>query len=159
MFGEGQIGASILFVITAVTSLIGLYAWPRLIEKSLFRPYWFLRNREFDTLYLSGFVHANMGHLIFIMLTFYFFAFPLERKLGTLPFLLLYAIGLTLSESCTYIKHRNNSDYATLGASGAIAAVLFAYIVYFPPVRWSSCPFRYRFRPGCLPLAICVSSP
>jgi membrane associated rhomboid family serine protease len=41
-------------------------------------------------------------------------------------------IGLVLSHSCTWYKHRNNPEYASLGASGAISAVLFAYIVYFP---------------------------
>ena len=132
MFGEGQLGSSVLFFVTIAASLIGLYVSPGLIEKSLFRPYWFLRNKEYDTLYMSGFVHANMGHLIFNMITFYFFAFDLERRIGTIQFLLLYVIGLTLSETCTYFKNRDNPEYATLGASGAISAVLFAYILYFP---------------------------
>jgi membrane associated rhomboid family serine protease len=66
------------------------------------------------------------------MFTFYFFAFPMERTLGTARFLLLYALGLVLSHSCSYFRHRNSPQYASLGASGAISAVLFAYIVYFP---------------------------
>ncbi len=132
MFASSQLGSTILFFITIGASLLGLYATPTLIEKSLFRPYWFLRKKEYDTLYMSGFLHADLGHLIFNMLTFYFFAFPLEHFLGTVPFLMLYVAGLTLSESCTYFKHRNDPNYATLGASGAISAVLFSYIVYFP---------------------------
>jgi membrane associated rhomboid family serine protease len=56
----------------------------------------------------------------------------LERHIGTPRFVLLYVVGLLLSELGTYLKHKNNPDYATLGASGAISAVLFAYIVYFP---------------------------
>jgi membrane associated rhomboid family serine protease len=44
----------------------------------------------------------------------------------------LYVLGLALSQWGTYRKHRDNPEYATLGASGAISAVLFAYIVYFP---------------------------
>jgi membrane associated rhomboid family serine protease len=47
-------------------------------------------------------------------------------------FAALYVAGLLLSELGTYFKQRNNPDYATLGASGAISAVLFASIVYFP---------------------------
>jgi len=132
MFSSGGLGATTLFIVTIVASLLGLYATPALIEKSLFRPYWFLRKREYDTLYMSGFVHADLGHLIFNMLTFYFFAFPLERHLGTPGFLILYAAGLVFSDTCTFFKHRNDPNYATLGASGAISAVLFAFIVYFP---------------------------
>jgi membrane associated rhomboid family serine protease len=69
------------------------------------------------------------------MLTFYFFAFGLEREIGTYRFLALYLIGLVLSNAGSYIKHRNNPEYATLGASGAILAVLFASIVYRPEAK------------------------
>lgn len=128
----GQSGATILFVATIAASLLGLYATPKLIERSLFRPYYFLRSKQYDSIYMSGFVHADLGHLLFNMVTFWFFAFPLERHIGTTLFLLLYATGLVLSHTCTYFKHRDNEAYASLGASGAISAVLFAYIVYFP---------------------------
>ena len=77
-------------------------------------------------------MHADLSHLLFNMVTFFFFAFSLERRIGTWKFLLLYAVGLVLSHSCSYFKHRDNQHYASLGASGAISAVLFAYIVYYP---------------------------
>jgi len=118
--------------LTVGISLLGLFRMPQLINKCLFRPYFFLRSRQYDTMILSGFVHADIGHLLFNMFTFYFFAFPLERYIGTIPFLVLYFAGLVTSHLCTYFKQRNNAEYASLGASGAISAVLFAYIVYFP---------------------------
>jgi membrane associated rhomboid family serine protease len=127
-----QPGAAIIFFVTIAASLIGLFAQPRLIERSLFRPYWFFRRRQYDTIYMSGFVHADLGHLFANMLTFYFFAFPLERYVGTVPFLVLYFAGLVASDGYTYYKHKDEPEYATLGASGAIAAVLFAYVIYFP---------------------------
>jgi len=80
-------------------------------------------------------VHADLGHLLFNMVTFYFFAFPMERYVGTARFLILYFVGLVVSHSCTYLKHKDNAEYASLGASGAISAVLFAYIVYFPMTK------------------------
>ncbi len=80
----------------------------------------------------SGFVHADLPHLIFNMVTFYYFGVKLEWYIGTPMFVLLYAAGLLFSQLGTYLKHRNNPEYATLGASGAISAVLFAAIVYFP---------------------------
>jgi membrane associated rhomboid family serine protease len=127
-----NIGAPAIMGLTIVISLLGLFRLPEVIHKFVFRPYYFLRNREYDTMIMSGFVHADVGHLFFNMFTFYFFAFPMERYLGTVPFLILYFLGLVVSHTCTYVKHRNHAEYASLGASGAISAVLFAYIVYFP---------------------------
>jgi membrane associated rhomboid family serine protease len=124
--------ASTIFVITVGVSLFCLFAAPRLIDASVLRPYWLFRKGEFHRLITSGFVHADLTHLIFNMLTFYFFAFMLERRIGSAAFLVLYFSGLVLSEIGTYFKHRNNAQYASLGASGAICAVLFAAIVYFP---------------------------
>ena len=124
--------ALIIFVVTIATSLIGLFGAPKLIDRSLFRPYWFLRRRQYDTVVLSGLVHADLMHLIFNMMTFYFFGFLLERAIGSTHFLLLYFAGLLISHAGTYFKQKNNPEYACLGASGAISAVLFAAIVFFP---------------------------
>ena len=124
--------ATVIFVITIATSLIGLYGSPKVIDACLFRPYWFTRRKEYHTIVTSGFVHGDLMHLIFNMMTFYFFAFPLERYLGTFWFVILYAAGLLVSHAGTWYKHRNHPEYASLGASGAISAVLFAAIVFFP---------------------------
>jgi membrane associated rhomboid family serine protease len=124
-------GALVIFALTIVISFIGLKS-PALIDKMVLRPYRLVREREYDRLITSGFVHADFAHLIFNMLTFYFFAFGLEREIGTVAFLALYFIGLVFSNTGSFIKHRNNPEYATLGASGAILAVLFASIVYRP---------------------------
>jgi membrane associated rhomboid family serine protease len=124
--------ALIIFIITIATSLLGLFGAPKLIDRGLFRPYWFLRRRQYDTIVLSGFLHADLVHLLFNMMTFYFFGFALERALGSMHFLVLYFSGLLISHVGTYMKHKNNPEYASLGASGAISAVLFAAIVLFP---------------------------
>lgn len=132
MFEANQIGAAVIMIATVGISLAGLYVSAKVVNKSLFRPYFFLREKQYETIITSGFVHADLGHLLFNMFTFWFFAFPLERYLGTISFLALYVTGLIVSHACTYFKHRTNPQYASLGASGAISAVLFAYIVYFP---------------------------
>lgn len=124
--------ALVILLVTAGVSLAGLYGSPRIIERSLFRPYWFLRRRQYETAVTSGFVHADLPHLIFNLITFYFFAFQLERQIGSARFLALYLVALVVSEAGTFFKHRNDPEYASLGASGAISAVLFASIVYFP---------------------------
>jgi membrane associated rhomboid family serine protease len=124
--------ALVILLVTAGVSLAGLYGSPRIIERSLFRPYWFLRRRQYETAITSGFVHADLPHLIFNLITFYFFAFQLERQIGGARFLALYLVALVASDAGTFFKHRNDPEYASLGASGAISAVLFASIVYFP---------------------------
>jgi membrane associated rhomboid family serine protease len=124
--------ALVVFVATIAASLAGLFANRQIIERSLFRPYYFLRRRQYATAVTSGFVHADLPHLIFNMVTFYFFAFPLERQIGPLRFAALYFLALVVSDTGTFLKHRDDPQYASLGASGAISAVLFAAIVYFP---------------------------
>ncbi|HEY3730242.1 MAG TPA: rhomboid family intramembrane serine protease [Steroidobacteraceae bacterium] len=124
--------ATLILIVIGVVSLLGLYAAPWVIERNLFRPFWFLSRREYWTAITSGFVHADLGHLLFNALTYWFFAFPLERVIGTPRFLALYFTGLIASDLGTYFKHRDDPQYACLGASGAILAVLFASIVYFP---------------------------
>lgn len=118
--------------LTIGISLLGLFHAPGLIDKCLFRPYYFARENQYTTMVTSGLVHADIGHLLFNMFTFFFFAFPLERHIGAIPFVMLYLTGLIASHGCTFVKHRRNPEYASLGASGAISAVLFAYIVFFP---------------------------
>ena len=124
--------AALLFAVTLGLSLLGLYRMPQLIDRCVMRPYLIARGKSLETIVTSGFVHADLGHLLFNMVTFYFFAFPMERFLGTPAFVVLYFLGLILSSACSLGKARNDPRYATLGASGAISAVLFAYILYFP---------------------------
>lgn len=124
--------ALVIFSGTIALSLMGLFVSPKIIERNLFRPYWLVRKKQYETIVTSGLVHADMMHLIFNMVTFYFFAFPLERIIGGTRFALLYLFGLLVSHAGTYYKQRNNPEYASLGASGAISAVLFAAIVYNP---------------------------
>jgi membrane associated rhomboid family serine protease len=124
--------ALLIFAATIVASLLALYVAPGLLERCVFRPYWLVRKHQYDSLVTSGFVHADLPHLLFNMFTFWFFAFPLERRIGGVAFAVLYFSSLVLSDAGTYLKHRNDPHYASLGASGAITAVLFAYIVYYP---------------------------
>ena len=132
MFDSGHYAAPAILGLTIVISLLGMYQIPDIINKFLFRPYYFLREKQYDTMIMSGFIHADTTHLLFNMITFFFFAFPLEQFLGTGKFVALYLVGLVVSHTCTWYKERDNPQYASLGASGAISAVLFAYIVYFP---------------------------
>jgi len=120
--------------LTLATSAIGLFS-RALIERAMLRPYQIARGSGYAGLLTSGFVHADLPHLIFNLITFYSFAFTLERAIGTAAFLALYFGGLLISSAGTAAKHRDDPSYASLGASGAILAVLFASIIYFPGQR------------------------
>jgi membrane associated rhomboid family serine protease len=125
-------GATSLLTVMLVGSLIGLFLAPSIIERGVFRPYWLVREREYPTLITSAFLHADLPHLLFNAFTYWAFAFPLERAIGTEMFLWLYIVGMLVSDIGTYVAHRQDANYRTLGASGAILAVLFASIVYAP---------------------------
>ncbi len=126
--------ALIILALTAAVSLLGFLS-PRLIAAAVLRPYLIARHQGYAGLVTSGFVHAGFGHLAFNLITCYSFAFSLERAIGTISLAVLYLAGLLLSNVGTCIKHRDDPNYASLGASGAILAVLFASILYFPTQR------------------------
>ena len=127
-------GALTILVVMLAASVIALLS-PRLLERAVLRPYLIARRSDYWRLLTSGFVHADIAHLLFNLITFYSFAFTLERVIGAARFISLYFCGLLASSIGTCIKHRDEPNYASLGASGAILAVLFASIIYFPRSR------------------------
>ncbi len=123
---------TLILGLIVIASVAGLSFAPKIIERGLFRPYWMVPRRQYATLVTSGFLHANFAHLLFNAFTLWSFGRALESVTGPARFLVLYFTGLVISNLGTWLKHRKDPDYASLGASGAILAVLFASIVYFP---------------------------
>lgn len=132
--------ALVILVVTIVVSVIGLSS-PKVVERSLLKPYLVMRGSGYAGLITSGFVHASVGHMIFNLITLYSFGFRLEGAIGTFQFVALYFSALLISGIGTCIKHRDDPAYASLGASGAILGVLFASIVYFPRQSLYILPF------------------
>jgi membrane associated rhomboid family serine protease len=129
---HGAPAATAILVAMVAASLLALYRLPALLDRHLLRPYWLLRKHQYETLVTSGFLHADLPHLLFNAFTFWAFGFSLERAIGTPAFVALYLFGLLVSSAGTWLAHRQQPQYASLGASGAILAVLFASIVYTP---------------------------
>lgn len=113
-------------------SFAALFLSPRLLEQCAFQPYEVWRGRKRDSLYLAGFVHADLLHLGVNMWCLWLFGQPLEMRIGGIPFTVLFVLALVGSHLPTLYKERNNPRYASVGASGAISGVIFAYIVYYP---------------------------
>jgi membrane associated rhomboid family serine protease len=132
--------ATIIFAITIFASLYGLFYNNKFIEKSVLNPYSFIHKRKWFTLISSGFVHGDLYHLIFNMLSFYFFVFDLEANVGSLNFAIIYFAGLILSDVTTIIKNKDNPNYSCLGASGAISASMFAFILLYPQAKLMIAP-------------------
>lgn len=122
----------ILMVLNVVTSLVGLYIYRPLIEQGYLKPYRTVREHTWYELITSGFLHIDFTHLFVNMFTLYFFGPIIEQAIGRSFFLGLYLSGLIVSGLPSLIKFRDNPNFATLGASGAIGAVLFAFIFLFP---------------------------
>jgi membrane associated rhomboid family serine protease len=121
-----------IITITSVVSLLALYIDPRLMNWGMLMPYRAIRKKSWHELITSGFLHANLAHLFVNMFVLFFFGLELERALGTVNLLLLYLSGIAVSSIPTLIKFRDDPGYATIGASGAVGSVLFAYIFLFP---------------------------
>lgn len=131
-FADGAPASVLLLATLIVVSLLGLYKAPGIIVKHVLRPHGLAQRGDWITLVTSGFIHADLTHLLFNGFTFLAFGFALERRIGTLLFVVLYGAGLIASSVATWLIHRADPAYASLGASGAINAVLFAAIFMFP---------------------------
>lgn len=130
----GLIAANVIY------SLIG-FSNAALVDKTIMWPYRVSREKQYFRFITSGFLHADFMHLFFNMFTLFFFGRNIEILFkigglgGQLAYLALYLLGLIVSDIPSYIKHRNNYNYRSLGASGAVSAVVFSFIVFSP---WSS---------------------
>lgn len=121
-----------LILINVVVSLAALYVSPKMLEKGMLRPYRTLRKQTWYEVITSGFLHANITHLLVNMFVLFFFGVVMEQVLGVFYFTALYFSGLIFSSIPSFVSHRENPDYATIGASGAVESVLFSYIFIFP---------------------------
>jgi len=121
-----------LLAVNIAISGYTLMADPSLLRDLSFRPVRITQNGEYHRLFTSGFVHAGLAHLGFNMITLFFFGPLLEGTLGPGRFLLLYFGSEACAQTVTFAMHRNDVDYASVGASGAISGVLFAFCLFEP---------------------------
>ena len=124
--------------VTCVVSFMG-FSNPALVSKLILWPPAITRGKEYWRLVTCGLIHADVPHLLFNMITLYFFGQLVEyfysATIGPLGYLLFYVGGLAVSSWPSWYQHRNDSGYRSLGASGAVSAVLFSFILMRP---WST---------------------
>jgi membrane associated rhomboid family serine protease len=128
----------ILIIITVITS-IAAWSNPERLSKWVMNPYMVSRKKEYYRFISSGFIHNDYVHLIFNMITLYFFGDAIEQVFGyffgitgLVYFLSLYFLGMIVADIPSFIKYRNYAGYNSLGASGAVSAVVFSSILFRP---------------------------
>lgn len=126
-----------IIILTCITSIMG-FNNPRILNDLIFWPPAITKKHQYYRFITCGLIHADYIHLAFNMLTLYFFGRIMEvYYMGILGlpkyyYLALYVGALIVSNLPTYFKHRNDYDYRSLGASGAVSAVVFAFILLKP---------------------------
>lgn len=123
--------ASVLFLLTIAISLFA-FSNDTVYSKLMLHPHSVYRGSKTYTIITSGFIHKDFTHLFFNMVSYCFFAFQLEANIGHWQFAVLYMVSLALSDLPSILKHKNDFWYHSLGASGAISAVVFSAILFNP---------------------------
>jgi membrane associated rhomboid family serine protease len=125
-----------VLLIVSVVVVSVLASLSRAIKRALIlHPYGIRTGFQVHRLLTAGWVHADASHLFFNMLSLYFFADDVVRALGAPRFLLLYASAVVVSFIPTTLRHMRDPRYASLGASGAVAAVMFSAVVLYPGLK------------------------
>ena len=109
------------------------------MDRWIMNPYDITQKGQYYRLITSGFLHADWSHLLFNMISLYFFGGFIEQVFGLLfgaqgPIYLIgfYLVAILVSDIPTLLKHRNDRNYNSLGASGGVSAILFAAILFRP---------------------------
>ncbi len=89
-------------------------------------------NKEWVRMLTSGFLHVDFYHLLFNMLTLYFFADGVIAEFGIVNFLIMYFLSLLGGSALSYYYHQRDFFYSAVGASGAVSGILFASILLYP---------------------------
>lgn len=131
----------ITYALIGITVLISFYAWEKesMIRDLIMNPYVVKKQQQYYRFITSGFIHQDHIHLIMNMISLYFFGSAIEQLFrayfgttGSVYYVVLYLLGIVVSDIPTYFKHRNNPHYNALGASGGVSAVIFAFILFLP---------------------------
>lgn len=123
-------------IIIAVTCLISIMAFSNhnLFDRFKFSTYAILQHNQWDRIVTSAFLHADWSHLLFNMLTLYFFGPHVTAKVGVFGFLLIYFAAIIIGNLLTLFLQRRDSGYTAIGASGGVCGILFATIAINPGI-------------------------
>ena len=159
---------SITLIIIGLTIIISLIGFNNsdFFNKFLYNPYSVSQRNEWYRIITHAFLHGDMMHLFFNMYVLYLFGNTIESafgsifgELGTLFYILLYVGGIIVATIPAMIKHKTNYLYNSIGASGAVSALVFASIIFYPTAGYGIILIPLRI-PGFLfgPLYLLLES-
>lgn len=144
-------------ILIILTSLVSYLAFEKrhIFDRYKFNAYLIYHKKDYVRLLGHGFLHGDWMHLIFNMLVLFFFgptiedafmslfrnlsevsvsgfAFPLDKIAGRLTFLIFYLTAIVFASLVSLMKHKNHHHYNSVGASGAVSALIFAFILFAP---------------------------
>ena len=132
----------ITYLIIGFTAVISIISFNNgeLFSKLLLNPYQVHHRKEWQRMVTHGFVHADWNHLIFNMLSLFFFGEYVERLFAVefgspLWYIVFYISAIVISSLTTLFKHKDNYYYNSVGASGAVSAVIFAAVLIRPEMK------------------------
>jgi membrane associated rhomboid family serine protease len=130
---------TVIIIIITVLISISAFSKEKIMNDLIFYPPAVANDNQYYRFITCGFIHADYGHLIFNMISLFLFGQIVETYFqyifggaGKILYLAMYILALIASLLPTYFKNRNNSYYRSLGASGAVSAVIFAGIMLEP---------------------------
>ena len=144
---------TITIVILLLTCIISFTAFSnaKVMEDFIFYPPAIDRENQWYRFVSSGFIHADFMHLAFNMYTFYMFGDIVEKTFldifgnsGKIFYILLYISSLIVCLLPTYLQHKDNFYYRSLGASGAVSAVIFVGIFLYPTMGMGLFPIPFH---------------
>jgi membrane associated rhomboid family serine protease len=149
---------SVTLIIIIITVLVSIFAFrsQKIMDDLIFYPTAITEKNQYYRFITYGFIHADLSHLFFNMYAFYLFGGACENSFinifgnyGKTFYVLMYFLSLIACVIPDFNKHKSNAGYKSLGASGAVSAVVFAYIL-FQPLQGIGLLFIPVFIPGFL---------
>ncbi len=150
-----EITISLILVLANCAVSIPAFNNNKLMNDLIFYPPAIANNNQYYRFITHGFLHADIAHLAFNMIALYSFGGAVEQifsleclfgSMGKVYYLLMYMVALVVATLPTYQKNKNNYQYRSLGASGAVSAVVFAGITLLPQL-----PINFMFIPINIP--------
>ncbi len=144
---------TVTLIILLLTCVISFTAFSneKIINDLIFYPTAVTNHKQWYRFVTCGFIHADIMHLAFNMYTFYLFGGMVEQAFmaifgdaGKVLYIVLYITSLIACLLPTYFQHRNNYYYRSLGASGAVSAVIFVGIFLNPTMGMGIFPIPFH---------------
>ena len=129
---------NIIIIINVIISFVS-FQDENAFYKLCFWPEKVWHEKEWIRILSGGFLHANMTHLLFNMITFFFFGPIVEYyfmqefgALGHTAYIIFYIAAVVVANIPDLNQHKDDPGYRAVGASGAVSAVIFATILFNP---------------------------